>query len=292
MKKKKKKIVITLSLICLTACEQVDIKIPEAALKINVDIQTKSLITGNKLTDDSKIGTFLFTDGMSTYDKITYNNIKFTASETGTEQTWTSDSDVMLSKTNGTLYAYYPYSEEVDSISSIYISANSDNQTDYLWATPTSGLNNANATASLTMNHALTAIRLKITKDNYSGTGNVTSASIQSDALATHAILNATNGKLLNISGEGTVIEPQIRQFTLSSNEENIEFISIPVKDISKPILIKMTIDGQTFEATTPATKFPQGKIMEYRLNVKNEKISVTQMETATWNVRENHISL
>ena len=103
----------------LTACNDADEAIPtQASNKLNITVglnppQSRAgIITGNTLADGSTIG-ILLDDGAETdYDAA--NNIKFTASTQDAKQVWTPASDIVLSDTKGTLYAYYPYAQGTD----------------------------------------------------------------------------------------------------------------------------------------------------------------------------------
>ena len=150
-----------------TACNESENAIPQMAsnrLNISVGIhqpQSRAgLITSATLPEASEIGIKL--EG---YDDA--DNIKFTA--TGSQ--WAPVSDVLLTKNKGTLYAYYPYAESTD-LSAIAVGTES--QTDYLYATPVANINENNAEADLTMNHALANIKLQFINNNYgAGAGNV-----------------------------------------------------------------------------------------------------------------------
>ena len=89
------------------------------SLQLNVKtagIETRGLIESATLPDGHSIGLTLTDAGGTTYDNISYNNIKSTASTGATPQTWSLASAVNLSSTNGTLYGYYPYSNSVTDI--------------------------------------------------------------------------------------------------------------------------------------------------------------------------------
>ena len=282
---KTNKILTALAMLGMIACNNVneDVTSKGSALRIKVGTQTKTLITETTLPDAAEVGTFLLNGSGQLYDQLPYGNVRFTADGTGASQTWTPDTDVMLSATDGTLYAYYPYSSAVTDLTAVPVTATSDNQTDYMWATPATGLNNKNATATLTMNHAMTAVRLKVTRGDYSGTGTVTAALVQSDALATAATLDITDGTLASVSGAGTAIAPAFGQFTLSASEKMIEFIAVPVNGASKPLTIEMVVDGVTLTVEAPAAEYDQGSIAEYSLSVNSTELSLNLIKIAEW---------
>ena len=178
-------------------------------------LQTRGIITGTTLDDGSRIGLSLCDVSGTTYQGITYENICYTASGSGSSQKWDTESPILVTNTPGTLYGYYPYSESVTDIKKINITADSNNQTDYLWATPVTNITKANADAAVVMNHALAAIRLSVSRGTYSGTGRVTAASISGADIATSAVLNARTGGLSSYRGYSTAISPAIKAVTL-----------------------------------------------------------------------------
>lgn len=280
------KLITALAMLGMVACNNA----PEEAgvnsttpLRLTVGMRTKALVTETTLPDASQIGTFLLEDEGALYDALPYSNIPFTATGIAEAQTWAATSDVMLSATQGTLYAYYPYASETAQVSSVAVAATSDHQVDYMWATPVDGLDNRNATASLEMNHALTAVRLKVTKGDYSGEGLITEASVSSSALATAATMNAADGTLSGVTGAGEVIAPALTQFVLSASEQNVEFIAVPVADAEEALVIKMVVDGVTLAVTAPATEYPQGMIAEYELAVNNTGMSLVKVTVKEW---------
>ena len=282
---KTNKTLIALAMLSMAACNNITDEVTSqgSALRIKVGTQTKTLITETTLPDAAVVGTFLLNGTGELYDQLPYGNVRFTADGTGASQTWTPDTDVMLSATDGTLHAYYPYSSAVTDLTAVPVTATSDNQTDYMWATPATDLNNKNATATLTMNHAMTAVRLKVTRGDYSGTGTVTAALVQSDALATAATLDITDGSLASVSGAGTNIAPAFGQFTLSASEKMIEFIAVPVNGASKPLTIEMVVDGVTLTVEAPAAEYNQGSIAEYSLSVNSTELSLNLIKIAEW---------
>ena len=282
---KTSKILTALAMLGMIACNNVneDVTSKGSALRIKVGTQTKALITETTLPAAAEVGTFLLDGTGQLYNQLPYGNVRFTADGTGASQKWNPDTDVMLSATDGTLHAYYPYSSAATDLTAVPVTATSDNQTDYMWATPATGLNNKNATATLTMNHAMTAVRLKVTRGDYSGTGTVTAALVQSDALATAATLDITDGSLASVSGAGTAIAPAFGQFTLSASEKMIEFIAVPVNGASKPLTIEMVVDGVTLTVEAPAAEYNQGSIAEYSLSVNSTELSLNLIKIAEW---------
>lgn len=244
--------------------------------------ETKGLITGNSLPEDSEVGLALYgTDG-EVYDNLPYTNVMFTSTGNGTSQTWKPEIDVMLSASEAVLYAYYPYSSEVTDVMSIPVTASSEIQTDYLYAAPVSGLDNNSPKADITMHHALAAIRLSMKRGTYSGTGNVTSISVKGEGIATEGILNAMDGTISSASGTETEVSPSMEAFTLSSDLQGNDIIVIPAST-GKSIEMKITIDGEEFSLTTSPVTLEAGKIAVYEATVNNAEISLSSVKIADW---------
>lgn len=276
---------LALSLLLLSCEKPTDNKDDRTKLSLNVvntQETTKGLITSNTLPSSSQIGVFV-TDGTNTtYNEQTYANIKFSASGSGSSQTWSGASDIMLSYIDATVNAYYPYVSSATSITAIPVSLSSSNQVDYMYATPVSGYNNINNKVNLTMNHALSAVRLKLTNTNYPNTGQVTNVSIQSTGAATTATLNATNGTLSNISGSNTVFS-NTNTFTLSSSATSVEFIVVPT-GTSAQHKFTVTVDGKSFEVSTSANTLKKGTIHEYILEFSSQGVVINSVNVLSWN--------
>lgn len=276
-----------------SACKEMSTDIPlesgstplELKFKTGIGNETKALVTGNALSNGSEVGVYLYDDSGISYDGIPYSNIRYTAGTTSGQQTWSSDKQVMLSATKADLYAYYPYSDEVSSINSIRIVADSENQTDYMYATPSLDLSNHNASAEVTLNHALAAVRLSLSRGTYSGTGEVTSISIRGNGIATSGILDAVNGEITSTEGTGTAISPAFTAFTLSSQAEDTDILVIPDGNSSE-IIIDIVIDGENFTTVTDNIQLEQGKLAIYGISVNNGGVSVSGMKVRSWDNR------
>ena len=250
---------------------------------IRNNAQTKALIEEATLADGSEVGISVLETDNSDYDgNATFKNVKFTSSTNGTSQIWTPVQDILLSTTNGTLYAYYPHSQEVTDITKIPVSATSENQTDYMYATPVSGLNNKNVTADVSLKHALAGVRLFISKGTFSGKGQITAVSVCGEAIATGASLNSMTGVLSDFSDINTPISPVFQPFSLSGTPEVKDFIIIPT-GAEKSFTISIEVDGVTIEAKTPAIDLAEGVISEFAVTVNSKAITINSISVTPW---------
>ena len=279
---------------CLTAalasCNQVEV--PEYQpmsldIAVTTVAETKGLVTGTTLPSGSSVGLFVTDQTGVTYDGVEVSNVKYTAAGEGASQTWSAVSDIMLSGTKGTLKGYYPYSESVTDITAIPVEATSEIQNDWMWATPVENLNYKYYNATVKMNHALAAVRLSVIRKTATDEAEITSITFKSDAAASEAVLNATNGALSSISGTGakyTVSET----FTASDAKKSFDFITVPA-GVSAPIAVELTVNGSKMTAESDPVLLEAGNLYEYTLVISvNEGLSMNTLSVTEWSTVEN----
>ena len=267
----------------LTACNDAEETIPtQASNKLNITVglnapQSRAgIITENTLADGSTIG-ILLDDGAETdYDAV--NNIKFTASTQDAKQVWTPASDIVLSDTKGTLYAYYPYTEGTD-LSAIPVETAT--QTDYLYATPVQNVNESNASVAVTMNHMLSNIRVSIARGTYVGTGNISNITIQSDGLATGGTFNAAQATpaFSSVTGTGDEIS---RNVTATLGGTATDIMVVPTGS-SKAVTFTATIDDVDYTVTSSDVELEEGNSYEYTLSLNSTFMSIASVAVNPW---------
>ena len=189
------------SLLLASCSNELDVPVNQAVvgndatpLSINVlaNPTTKAQITGDKLPDESKIGVTLIATGASDghYDSHEYKNIYYSTTDGAT---WKIDNSksILLSATDGTVYAYYPYDVNVTNIENISI--NATDGTDYMYAEPVAGIKNSNAAAQLTMKHALSVVKFTIQKassNGYTGAGEITKVKLEGATMGSEGSMN------------------------------------------------------------------------------------------------------
>lgn len=250
-------------------------------------IASRGVIESASFPSASELGvTFLNANGTA-YDGKSYTNIKATAAGTGNTQTWSLASKVLLSGTSGTLYAYYPYSSSVTDVAAVPVSASSSNQTDYMYATPVTGLHDGNPKASVTMRHALAAVRISLVKGTYTGAGQVTAVSVKGNGMATSATLNAKTGGLSACSGMGTNVKVN-KTMSLSATAQQTDIIFVPVSTVTDSPVFTVTVDGKDYSVTGSAVKFEQNNIYSYTLTVNSKAMGVSDVNIGKWNYSNN----
>ena len=287
-----RKVFITLAaMAAFIACEDMPDQAPvmeNAPLKINVGVQTKGLITETTLPDASEIGAFFYDESNVTYDELTYQNVKFSATGEGQSQTWAAERYIGASATKGHLYAYYPYSADASNMNAVPVIATPSNQADYMWATPVQEIDNKNSSVSLVMNHALAAIRFKIEKGGYQDAGVLSQISFSGNNIAKGATLDITTGALANYSETGALCLNTFDPVTLSETPATFEYIVVPVVGATEVISIALTVDGKEYTVDTPAVELQQNTIHEYALSMNGDFI-VTKVNITPWNTVTNN---
>ena len=220
-------------------------------------------------------------DGTAT-DYDSYSPLYFTATGTGDSQTWIPNTDVVLTETKGTLYAYYPHDGNVD-ISAIPIDMTAADQTDWIYATPVADVNEDNASVAVTLNHALANINVSLVKGSYVGTGNVTAISVKSDGIAPKGTFNAAQATpgYTAFEDEGAALERTVTN-TLGGTATDI--MVVPTGS-SATITFNVTVDGTVFTATSAAVELEKGSSYKYTLTLNSTFMSVSDVPVTPWNV-------
>ena len=232
------------------------------------------LITSATLPDASEIGIKL--DG---YDDA--DNIKFTAATVDAKQVWNPASDIVLDENKGTLYAYYPYAAGTNLTA---ITVETASQTDYLYATPVTGISETKANADVVMNHVLTNINLSFADGTYAGVGNITSVSVSGDGIATGGTFNAAQETPGFVADSYTGVGDAITNTTATTLGGNAIDIMVVSNDAEKPITIAATIDGVEYTATTTAVELAKGNSYQYTLTLNSTFLSVSRVTVTPWN--------
>ena len=247
-----------------TACNNEE-SLPSAGnqLKLSFGInapESRAIFTDTKLPDNSPVGVRL--DGYADYANLVY-----TGSTTGSTQSWSSTTSVTLTDTKGTLYAYWPQNNAV-SIDAIDVDMTAEDQTDWLYATPVTDVNEDKASVAVTMNHALANINVTVNKGSYLGAGNITNITVQSDGIALGGTFNAaqTTPGYTAFENEG---KPLSRDVTTTTGAAATDIMVVPT-GTSAAVTFLLTIDGIQFTATSDAVQLTMGNSYQYTLNLSD----------------------
>ena len=254
----------------------------ESPLAVNVFTQevSRGLVHGSFLPDAAEIGLSLYTAEGAAY-RTGYENIKYTAAGTGDAQTWSTPNIPTLSSIEAKLVAYYPWADGTDYNA---VPVETDTQTDYMFSGWVNGLSNANNEAYITMDHALTAVRLSLVNEGFTAGADVTALGVKSEALGTSATLDASTGKLTGIQGVGTeFIMPA--DFSVMAQATDTEILMVPDVDKTTGVTtLSATINGKKYAANINFTEsYKQGYIYTYTLALKNTGLSVVNVSVTPW---------
>jgi len=238
------------------------------------EVQSRAIFTEASLPTASVVGAKL--DGYDSYSAIT-----FTANGTGQVQTWTPSTDVVLGEDEGTLYTYFPYSQNTG-ISAIPVDMTEADQTDWLYGTPVTGVSEDKADVTVTLNHALANINLTLAKGSYVGTGNVTDISVKSDGIAPKGTFNAAQATpgYSDYEEEGTAIE---RAVTTTLGGTATDIMVVPTGQ-SAAITFNVTVDGTVYTATSSAVQLEMGSSYKYTLTLNSTMMGVSEATVTQWN--------
>ena len=140
-----------------TACNSDESSLPTDGNQLQLSFginapQSRAIFTDTKLPDNSPVGVRIsgYTD---------YANLVYTGTTISGTQSRASTTSVTLTDTKGTLYAYWPQSNSV-SIDAIDMDMTAADQTDWLYATAVTDVNEDKASVAVNMNHALANINV------------------------------------------------------------------------------------------------------------------------------------
>ena len=227
-------------------------------------------ISGTSLAGGAEIGVFVTASDGASYDAKDYNNIKYTATGTGVGQTWAADENtpVLLSSTKGKVYAYYPRQSTGVSLNSITISNDGN---DWMYTpSASSEVSLVNPMAELSMEHAMTILRVKVI-GGASSSGTISSLTVDGSGWATSASLNLQNGEIGSYVGEGTSLVANDLG-TLNTTGVSQDFWVVSNKTAST-IAFKVSVGSDEFIVNTPSeVTLDRGKVYNYTLNVETTK--------------------
>ena len=245
---------------------------------------TRGPIYDTSLPEGSRIGVAIVENGLDTYDGKNLMNIPYEAKTKDGAQVWEAVNDpILLTHTNGNVYAYYPYSEDITSLREIPIKASSTHQIDYLHAKKVSSKRKNNPKASIYFYHILGVVRLSVTRGSYTEEGVVTAASIGGQGVAGKAMLNTIEGLVTDFEDVGVPIGPPIEPFTISSEAQWRDIIVVPSKIESK-LEIELCIDGRKVKVETQKnTTISGGYINNINITVDKGSAYVTSTDITEW---------
>ena len=205
--------------------------------------------------EDVTIGLFLEGEG---YDS--YSNVKYTRKAGKTE--WMTDPEITLTDNEATVYAYYPYKDDVSDVKQIPV-ASSVCGDDWMWAEPVGKVSKTSPTVNLKFNHSLALVEITF---NIYGFGNadnlkMTDIKLYGDGFKFGGSLNAKDGTLTPDSGEAPsesspLASPAELQLPVSGGSIVADGLLVPVDDSrdKRSVTISCNFGGKVRKATIPAS--------------------------------------
>lgn len=241
----------------------------------------------NSFVSGDEIGLFVSSGAVnSPYNGVASNKNVKSAFTT----VWTQATPVYLSSLMATIYAYYPWNAAATDGTAIDIDHTS--QTDYMYATPVTNINNRQPRAAITMNHALSLVQFDFKKENYTGVGSLTAISIANKTGGTSLIstgkLNLTNGAITKGASKKPVTKATNLPQTIGTWNESTfpKMLVIPTSSTATAgdIVISFTVDGQVYKWNVPAgTAWEQGKKNTYTVTIKGTALEVSPVTITPW---------
>ena len=261
----------------------------DKALDIQVAVKqtSRAMVEGTALPDGAQIGVSVTAANGSGYDgqNVGYLNVPYTATGTGSSQSWGSTNPVMLSGTEGKMYAYFPYTADIDYTA---VAVDIADQHDWMYGVEPYSVNDLNPSAEVVMAHAQTALNINVLRDGaYTGAGLVEALTVTSEGLATTGILDTRNGSWSAIDGTNTAVSIISSPFTLDGvllNSQENPYMFVPAGNGVKGFTITATIDGKSYSnSVTMVEAFTSGKMYKVNVKVTNTGLTVSQVTLTDW---------
>ena len=286
--------VLLSQLLCIgavfTACtdDEVTNQSDKAPLQVSVNTslakQTRAIVHGEWLPAGSTIGVSLFTPEGDNYDDQGYYNIQYKATGEEEDQVWSSMGVTpAVSANEAVLVAYHPYNDDQD-LDIFAMPVEIASQTDYMYSGQVTGITNAAPKADIVLDHALTAIRVKLVLGDFTGDASVSEIAVASSALASSATLNAVDGSLDNIAGQGDKFTLPV-DFDLVAGGTDNDVMFVPDASVESGVTtVSATIGGKKYTAGIKFVEaYKQSYIYTYTLTLNNSGFAVTKVNVNPW---------
>ena len=283
------------SLLLASCSSELDLPVNEAleggdkvplSVTVSEKPYTKALgqVTGTSFSGGAKVGVFVTGEDGGSYDGRIYNNLLLTNTETPgyIGNAWSfMGSPVLLSTSKAKVYAYYPHRDAEVSLNSITIS---NDNVDWMYTpTPATDVSMLNPTASLSMEHAMTIINVKILASNSASTGTIKKLTLDGTGWATSAKLDLQNGTIGSYEGVGAqLLLENLGDLSTSGTTESFWVVSNMTPSVIK---FEIMVDNRMFTITTPSEfTLQRGKAYTFTLNVEDPvSASVSKISMTNW---------
>lgn len=270
-----------------TACNNAEDMLQDGRTTMKVTVknnvpESRAIIHGESLPSDAAIGVTLLNAAGENYDGVEYSNLKYT---NGTP--WATTKAPLLSSTDGKAIAYFPYADGVDYTA---IELSTDDQTDNMYSGWVTDINNSNPEAKFTMNHAKSAFRVILKKDEtFKATATATSITVTSAHFVETATLDATKAAGENLSGWSTgdgnvTVDIASENQTLDDTDKYTDIMVIPAEEAGTKVKFAVTINEDVYTVEPEfTTLMEQGKCYTFTLTLTATGFTVGEVSVVTW---------
>lgn len=255
----------------LSGCSSDDKDLPDTkqAVSFSTTISSNTRAANDAWTTGDKVGVYMIPEG-GTLATALASNKKYTASATG-ELTYDAEDQAIYFPSDGSkvnFMAYYPYTA---TISNNQIAVDVTNQTsqeaiDLLYATTTTGFNNASGKVDLNFTHQLARIVLNITK---ASNVTLTNFAVKLVGTETKAAFDLATGTLTTTAGNVASIAYKLTD--KGNDQYQAEAIVLPSSKLADDVAIEFTIGTQTFKTSLAAASLNAGSSYSYPVNISDK---------------------
>ena len=272
---------LLMSLLGFSSCSEDEIE-KGSQTKLELSFNVKGTESRGRVTREVPIGTKVgvMLDGGASTDYDIYTDLYYTCGGTEENRTWTPSQEVGTSSNKATLYAYWPYTPGTK-MSAIPVDMTVEDQTDWLYATPVTGICSNNAKIQATLNHALANISVSFDKGTYLGTGNITKIAFKGQGIASKGTFNAAQATpdFTKFTNKG---EEFARTVNTTPGGAAQEMMVIPT-GVESEFTFIVTLDGTEFQATTEPINLQKGYSYHYTLKLGSTSMEISTFTFAEW---------
>ena len=277
---------------------------------INTLQDSRAGITAEKFSGTESLGLYVFGGtGIDDVANGNYNignsgalrstaNVKYQRNANTDQWTAPVDKAIILSSKDGILYGYYPWADVNADGKAVAIKVNNAQgsgqsngaadvaeQTDFMWATPITGMNNSTAHVDIKMNHALSMMTFKFVRDSYPGEGKISSIVIKNangveTFLVGDATMHINGGAIDNANSEAgqikvTPTDTDLMDVTDPNKVPHMLVYPTAANLVEGAWNFVITMDGKEFTLPVPvmandrAYKLEAGKNYVYTFTLK-----------------------
>lgn len=241
----------------------------EAIMSISTEINTRTVKAS--FVNDDKMNLFI-----KEYNTISSNNLfEENIKANFKDSKWNINPEIKLNENiSGFVYAYYPFDENITSVSAISIDANK--QIDYLYSGKGVLVSSKNPEAKLKMSHAMSVIAVNIIKgDNYQGNGILHSIELGGEGFKVKGKLNIETGDITP-EAEGSIVIKTEKEITNSGWTSGLpQTFTIPFESDGKKTTMILSIDNTNHHITLPSIKIERGMKYIFKLGLSDSNVTL-----------------